>query len=260
MLRGEVPADHTYWAGRSGDAPYPFGTRLPAGAALPRPQPAWFHPVVPPEPPIPFDHTVLTADEHLIVVDKPHFLPSTSNGRIVRETVQTRLRIAYGADDIVPLHRLDRLTSGVLVCSRRASTRGRYQRLFQERGVEKLYRARVEGTPSVGEKWEMVRLPMIKDRGARQVRVGAGGVVTDTWLRRVGDTEVEVRPITGHTHQIRVVLNHLGTPIIGDDTYPCDRGLDLYDFSTPLQLRATRIAFDDPLTGRHRVFDAGGLS
>lgn len=260
VLRGMVPADRTYWAGRAGDSPFDWGTRLVAGAVLDRPQPAWFHPDVPPEPRIPFDYSVLHVDGDLIVVDKPGFLPSTSNGRIVRETVQTRLRREFGEDDIVPLHRLDRLTSGLLVCSRRAATRGAYQRLFQERGVNKLYRARVDGTPPVGEAWELVALPMIKRRGVRQVRVGDGGVDTRTWLRRIGDDEVEVRPITGHTHQIRVVLNHLGTPIIGDDTYPTDRGLDLHDYSTPLQLRATRLAFDDPLTGQHRVFDAGGLS
>lgn len=254
VLRDAVPDDHEYWAGSAGDAPFPWGTRLVAGTRLDRPQPAWFHPETPPEPAIPFDHTVLHADEDLIVVDKPSFLPSTSNGRIVRETVQTRLRVTYDEPEIVPLHRLDRLTSGVLVCSRRAATRASYQRLFQERAVDKLYRARVTGAVTVGETWEQVDLRMRKQRGVRQVSVADDGVDTRTWVRRVGATEVEVRPVTGFTHQIRVVLHHLGMPIAGDDTYPVDRGLALHDYSTPLRLRAVSVAFRDPFTSLGRAF------
>lgn len=254
VLRGVVPADRPYWAGAAGDSPFAFGQLLTPGTVLDRPVPAWFHPEIAPEPPIPFAHTVIHEDAELIVVDKPGFVASTSNGRIVRETVQTRLRISYGEDDIVPLHRLDRLTSGVLVCSRRRESRGAYQRLFQDRLVAKTYRARVHGPVTVGEDWQLVELPMLKTRGERQVQVVDGGVDTWTWLRRLSADEVEVRPVTGHTHQIRVVLHHLGTPIIGDDTYPVDRGLALYDFSSPLQLRAMSLAFDDPLSGRRRVF------
>lgn len=260
VLRGVVPADREYVAGAAGDAPFAHGERLVAGTVLDRPQPAWFQPDVPPEPEIPFRHTVVFADADLIVVDKPGFLPSTSNGRIVRETVQTRLRVDYGEDEIVPLHRLDRLTSGVLVCSRRAATRGSYQRLFQERRVDKHYLARVHGTVTVGEAWQLVELPMRKQPGARQVEVARGGTHTQTWLRAVGADLLEVRPVTGHTHQIRVVLNHLGMPIIGDDTYPHDRGLTLYDYSSPLALRAVSLRFDDPHSGRERVFHVERLT
>ncbi|MDO5032033.1 pseudouridine synthase [Corynebacterium sp.] len=255
MLRDVVPYGTDYWAGQAGDSPFAPGERLIPGTRLARPTLAWFYPEVPPEQPIPFEYTVLYEDSELIVVDKPHFLPTTSNGRIVRETLQTRLRVDYGEEGIVPLHRLDRLTAGVVVCSRNPATRGKYQRLFQDRGLRKHYRARVaepfffEGT---------VELAMYKPRGSRQVLVCEKGTPTqatstETYVCAHG-REVELQPRTGHTHQLRVVLNHLGHPILGDDTYPADRGLDLYDFSRPLQLVHERIEFTDPLSGEPRAF------
>ena len=119
----------------------------------------------PPEPPIPFHYEVLYADRDLIVVDKPHFLPTTSNGRIVRETVQTRLRVECGEDEIVPLHRLDRLTSGVVVCSRNPATRGAYQELFARRKVHKEYHALV--SPPLERAAGVVDLGMRKSRWRR---------------------------------------------------------------------------------------------
>ncbi len=217
---------------------------------LPGPTLAWYHPSVPSEEPIPFDYRVVYEDGDLIVVDKPHFLPTTSNGRIVRETLQTRLRVDFNEDSIVPLHRLDRLTSGLVLCSRNPHTRAAYQQLFQKRAVVKHYRAQVAAPFSFDG---TVRLGMRRARGERQVRVDSAGTPTVTRVRASGTT-ADVWPFTGHTHQIRVVLNHLGHPIVGDDTYPVDRGLDLYDFSTPLLLSHVALSFSDPVTGRKREF------
>lgn len=258
VLRGVVPADREYVAARAGDSPFPEGQRLMPGTMLARPVPAWCYPDVAPEPPIPFDYTVLHADRELIVVHKPHFLPTTSNGRIVRETLQTRLRVDFGEDDIVPLHRLDRLTAGVVLCSRNPATRAAYQRLFAERAVTKTYRAQLSA-PLDFQGW--VEMRMHKAPGQRVVsavdedaylREGIGKL-TRTWVDARSD-EALLRPVTGHTHQLRVVLHHLGAPIAGDDTYPVDRGLDLYDFSSPLRLVAEEITFRDPLSGNERQF------
>lgn len=250
MLNGIVPASHTYVAGEAGDSGFSPGTVLEPGTELPGPTLAWYHPDVPAEEPIPFDYSVLYADSDLIVADKPHFLPTTSNGRLVRETLQTRLRVDFGEEDIVPLHRLDRLTAGLVLCSRNPHTRGAYQRLFQDRAVAKHYQARLtaplfyDGT---------VRVGMRRERGERQILVDPAGTPTVTRLHAQGML-ADVYPLTGHTHQIRVVLNLLGHPIVGDDTYPVDRGLDLYDFSSPLQLEHTELSFRDPFTGRSRRF------
>lgn len=250
MLSGTVPASPQYWAAEAGDSPFAPGELLEPGTVLPRPVPAWFHPVVPAEPRIPFDYEVLFADRDLVVVDKPHFLPTTSNGRIVRETLQTRLRVDFREDDIVPLHRLDRLTAGVVVCSRNPATRGAYQRLFAERRIDKTYRARVEPACSYRG---IVKLGMRK--AGRQVVVDSAGTPTVTDVDGRGD-EVILRPRTGHTHQLRVVMNHLGSPIRGDDTYPVDTGLHLYDFSEPLELLAESITFEDPFTYTARGFSS----
>lgn len=251
VLHDHVPPGE-YYAARAGDSPFTPGERLIAGTPLARPTPAWTFPELGEETPIPFHYRVLHEDAELLVVDKPSFLPATANGRIQRETVQTRLRREYGEDATV-LHRLDRLTAGVLLCSRNPATRGSYQRLFAEHAVTKNYRALVSEPLDLPE-WTKVRLPMSKRPGGRQVRVDPNGTPTVTWVRGVG-TLVELQPVTGFTHQLRVVLAHLGAPIVGDDTYPVDRGLNLTDFTvTPLQLLAERLSFTDPVTSLPRVF------
>lgn len=252
MLRGIVPAHPQFYAGRAGDSPFSFGTVFPPGTALSRPVLAWYHPDVPDEEPIPFDYSVLHVDDDLIVVDKPHFLPTTSNGRLVRETLQTRLRRDFGEDDIVPLHRLDRLTSGVVLCSRSPDTRAAYQRIFLEGTAEKWYRG-IASAPLDIDDW--VSLPMLKVPGQRQVCVDSAGVMTHTFVKASG-VDVSMSPRTGHTHQLRVLLNHLGAPLLGDDTYPEDRGLDLYDFSEPLALQHHQISFTDPISGARRRFSS----
>lgn len=250
VLRDRVPLEGEYWAARAGDSPFPEGTLLPAGASLPRPIPAWYHPFVPPEDPIPFGYTVVHADDDIIVADKPHFLPTTTNGRLQRETLQTRLRVDFGEDDIVPLHRLDRLTAGLVICSRNPATRAAYQRIFLEGRAVKRYRGIVKQPLFCDEE---IRLPMHKPRGSRQVLVADNGTPTSTYVRAAG-REVTMWPRTGHTHQLRVLLNHLGCPLIGDDTYPTPRPLDLYDFSRPLSLPHETISFIDPLSHSERQF------
>ncbi|WP_029088091.1 pseudouridine synthase [Brevibacterium album] len=101
----------------------------------------FFHRDFPPEERLPVEIGVVHEDAELLVVDKPHFLASTPNGRFVRECAVTRLRVERDEPDLVAIHRLDRVTAGLLVLSRRPETRGAYQTLFQERLIRKTYRA-----------------------------------------------------------------------------------------------------------------------
>jgi len=226
-----------------------------------------FHKPFPAEERIPFEIDVVHEDDDLLVVDKPHFLASTPNGAFVRECVMTRLRAERGEDDIVAIHRLDRVTGGLLALSRRPETRGAYQKLFQEKRIRKTYRA-LAHLPGAGElplgledgepRERFSRL--LKVSGDRAVREIEGEPNAHTTIRlieaRGGVGEFELTPHTGKTHQLRVHMNGLGMPLVGDPVYPRDLGPDPYDFSDPLRLLATTLEFADPLTGEPRRFDS----
>lgn len=250
MVLHDVVPPGEFFAAPAGDSPFTPGALLDPGTTLHRPTPAWTFPDTSGEPEIPFHYDVLYEDARLVVIDKPCFLPSTSNGRLIRHTVETRVRAQFG-EEVTPIHRLDRLTSGVLVCARQADTRGVYQQLFARREVRKRYLARVRGEVEPG----LYEVPMTKVAGKRQVRLGEG-TWTSTSISVVEPGTVLLEPHTGFTHQLRALLNYLGAPIVGDDTYPVDKGLALDDFSTPLQLLASEISFMDPIDGTPRKIRA----
>ncbi|MET0131216.1 MAG: pseudouridine synthase, partial [Stenotrophomonas chelatiphaga] len=93
------------------------------------------------EPVIPFAERIVHHDAHLLVADKPHFLPVVPAGGHVQQTLLARLVAATGNTDLVPLHRLDRLTAGLVLFSTRPDSRDAYQRLFRERRIDKVYEA-----------------------------------------------------------------------------------------------------------------------
>src|SRR5215204_2585332 len=90
---------------------------------------------------IPFVEDVLYRNEHIIVADKPHFLPVIPSGRFLHETLLVRLRKQHAIEDLAPIHRLDRETAGVVLFSLNAKTRGHYTSLFRNRTVRKVYEA-----------------------------------------------------------------------------------------------------------------------
>ncbi|MFT4298115.1 MAG: pseudouridine synthase [Aeromicrobium sp.] len=218
----------------------------------------WFHREFADEPVVPGEMPVLFRDERIVVVDKPPFLATIPRGGHVRQSVQARLRRELDLPELQPVHRLDRLTSGVLVLATQRRWRGVYQSLFQRREVVKTYLALAAHDPSMSFPL-VVRNHLRKDRGVWQVREVRGMPPNAETLiemdRVLGEWAVyRLRPETGRTHQLRVHLAGLGLPIVGDPLYP--RVLDVAsdDFSSPLQLLASEIAFDDPVAGRPRRF------
>lgn len=265
ILRDRVPDDgRVYVAAAAGDSPYAAGTTLVPGAVLPTPTPAWTHPHLPAEPQwlLDVDVPVVAETPDALVIDKPHGLPSTPNGRLLRATVQSLLRVRRNEPDLVAVHRLDRWTGGLLVLSRRPETRGFLQTQFQRREVGKVYRAIAPDLSwlSVGRE-QLVKLRMLKVKDDPQVRIvrsasAPRSVMTTTLiekLRRVraaggrqmlaGEQwEYRLQPRTGHTHQLRALMNHLGAPIMADDTYPVYRPLSLEERpEVPLRLRAVAL-------------------
>jgi len=209
------------------------------------------------EPRVPFEIDVLHEDDDLLVVDKPHFLATTPRGVNVVETVLVRLRESTGIDQLSPAHRLDRLTAGVLVLTKRAAVRGVYQTLFQRRAVTKVYEAVAPVVPGL-ELPRVLRSRIVKTPGVMAAFEVDGEVnaetlveLTRTWHAADGTERglYRLTPRTGKTHQLRLHLATLGAPIVGDDLYPTvlERARD--DFSTPLQLLARSLAFTDPLSG-----------
>jgi len=211
----------------------------------------------PAEPRVPFEIDVLHRDENLLVVDKPHFLATTPRGSWVTETAVVRLRKELDLPELSPVHRLDRLTAGVLVFTVRREARRAYQMLFDRRLVEKEYEAIAPAAPRLDFPRE-VRSRIVKERGVLQAREVDGPVNAVTSIDVVdtaGDrARYRLRPETGRTHQLRVHMNSLGIPILGDNLYPEVYEVGPQDYSNPLQLLARSLSFHDPITGRPTRF------
>ena len=221
----------------------------------------WTYRTPEPEIPVPFRIEVLHSGDRLVVVDKPHFLATTPRAGHVTETALVRLRRDLAMEDLAPAHRLDRLTAGVLVFTAGPAYRGVYQDLFAARRVAKTYLAVApapDGTPEVQERSSRI----LKTRGVLQGLEVDGEPDAHTRItllatRGSGTARIgldRLQPTTGRTHQLRVHMNALGTPILGDDLYPDILDVKPDDFSDPLQLLAESIAFTDPVSGEERCF------
>ncbi|MCU0233979.1 MAG: pseudouridine synthase [Thermoanaerobaculales bacterium] len=201
------------------------------------------------EPPVRTDFRVVWRDDELIVVDKPPHLPVTPGGPWVRNCLLHLLARATGSRELAPLHRLDRLTSGLVLFSCDRRSRGRWaQALQEEGGAEKVYTAVCE--PRCGElpqsatlEHHIARSP---DAFWRQVVVGdrAPNSRSEIELLETGAglAAYRVRPVTGRKHQIRVQLAAVGLPILGDPIYGTRPFHDPADLATRMWLDAHVLA------------------
>lgn len=218
----------------------------------------WFHRDLRDEPEVPGEVTVLHQDERIVVVDKPPFLSSIPRGNHVLQSVVVRMREALGLPELSPVHRLDRVTSGVLMLATEQRWRAPYQGLFAGGPVEKTYRALAPWREDLSLPCT-VRNHLQNPRGSFQVEVVADAPVNaETRIeveKRRGDLAVyRLLPRTGRTHQLRKHLHDLGIPIVNDPVYPDVLDVSIDDFSSPLQLLASELAFVDPVDGTARRF------
>ncbi|WP_086736062.1 RluA family pseudouridine synthase [Streptomyces glaucescens] len=229
------------------------------GAAVPADAPyrpgmfVWFHRELPEEVPVPFPLRIVHRDEHIVVVDKPHFLATTPRGSHVAETALARLRRELGIPTLGAAHRLDRLTAGLVLFTVRPQERGAYQTLFRDRLVRKEYEAIAPYDPALALP-RTLRSRIIKERGSLTAVEVAGepNAVSRIELleHRDGLGRYRLLPGTGQTHQLRVHMNALGLPILGDPLYPVVADpVPAGDFRDPLQLLARELEFTDPVTG-----------
>ena len=238
------------------------------------------------EPVLPFQAKVIFQDDHLVVADKPHFMPVTPGGRYVQQSLLVQLKHQLNLPELSPLHRIDRETAGLVLFSVRAQDRNAYQELFRLQQVEKTYEA-IAGAPETSARplqFPLVyRSMMLEDSQFFRMREVASlehqdssEFNSETWMdcvERLHTHLIEsthdnasatplarylLKPVTGQRHQLRVHMNALGLPLMNDQFYPevlRDANED-DDFNAPLQLLARAIAFKDPVTGTSKSFQS----
>jgi tRNA pseudouridine32 synthase/23S rRNA pseudouridine746 synthase len=214
---------------------------------------------VPNETPIPVREAILYADEHLVVADKPHFLPVTPAGEYVEQTLLRRLIRTLDNPDLVPLHRIDRHTAGLVLFSANKQTRSAYQALFPTRQIEKRYEAIAPALahltfPCVHKSRLVDGEPFFRMQEAE------GPANTETRVevseRRGEHWRYALFPVTGKKHQLRVHMAALGAGICNDPFYPNVIKDAVDDYDNPLKLLAQGLRFTDPVTGQERVFES----
>ncbi|WP_040794493.1 RluA family pseudouridine synthase [Nocardia higoensis] len=228
------------------DAPY-----VPGGAV-------WFHRDLPDEVDVPFEITVVHRDDTVLVVDKPHFLATIPRGQHIRQTALVRLREQLGLPDLIPAHRLDRVTAGLILFVVDPARRGAYQTMFHKRTVRKQYEAIAPYDPQLSLP-RTVRSRIVKEKHVLAAQEVEGEPNAETLVEliehRDGLGRYRLSPHTGRTHQLRLHMNGLGVPILGDDFYPVLTDKPVDDFTRPLQLLASVLEFTDPVTGATRRFE-----
>ncbi|CCK75926.1 Pseudouridine synthase [Oleispira antarctica RB-8] len=220
------------------------------------------------EPIIPFQETILFQDQHLLVAYKPHFLAVTPGGAYINECLQNRLRRRTGIKTLQALHRLDRVTAGLVLFSVNPDTRHLYHDVFKTRQIHKTYQAIANVSDAenlIGQEWD-VKNRIVQSEPRFLMRVAdteedseiASKANSHSIIRCLkhakGKALFELNPITGKTHQLRLHMQTLGWPILNDKYYPQLQPLSADEYSAPLQLLAKELKFIDPVIQQPRCF------
>lgn len=174
---------------------------------------------------------IIHEDDHVVVFNKPAGVLTHSKGEVNEEfTIAEYMRGLQkdGDDTNRPgiVHRLDRDTSGIIICAKDRETKGMLQKQFQDRRAKKTYLAVVVGRPKLDE----AKLDLPIERNPKKPamhRIGVNGKAAQTTYKVLASNSkysvVELKPETGRTHQLRVHMAYVGTPIVGDRLYGSEK-------------------------------------
>lgn len=203
------------------------------------------------------------ADGQLLVIDKPAGLLCVP-GRGADKADCLSARVAALYPDALVVHRLDMATSGLVLMARGADMQRRLSLAFAQREVGKRYEAvaagRLQAASTAGD-WDVIDLPIAADWPNRPLRIidpGRGQPSITRWRvlghdHETGTTRVELEPVTGRTHQLRVHLKALGHPILGDALYAPPA---VADAAPRLLLHACGLRLAHPRTGEPMEFSS----
>lgn len=207
---------------------------------------------------IPFQEKILYSNEHILVACKPHFLPVTPGGPYVTETLINRLQKRTGKSWLSPINRIDRGTAGLVLISTNKATRGLYQQLFMQGLVQKTYLSVVNFPASISRTEWLVenRIEQGEPWFRMQIRQGKVNARSRILLLKTRDSRalLQLHPMTGKKHQLRIHLSSLGLPIRNDRYYPTLLAESDDDYTHPLQLLSKTIKFQDPISGTEMSF------
>ena len=212
------------------------------------------------EPLIPLQEKILFQNDEFLVACKPPFLPVIPSGPYINECLLNRLRRETGNNDLVPLHRIDRETSGLVLFSMNKATRGLYGELFRTGTIEKTYEALSDAThcPSA-DNWT-VENRLVDAEVWFRTKVVPGVVNARSRIKLVDFknnlAHFLLYPLTGKKHQLRVHMSGLGFRIMNDRYYPELLPKQEDDLENPLQLIARKVKFKDPVSGNEMEFES----
>ncbi|WP_072660186.1 pseudouridine synthase [Mariprofundus micogutta] len=213
------------------------------------------------EHPIPFEEQIVFHNENILVADKPHFLPVTPSGSYVNECLLHRLRRKTGLNHLVPVHRLDRETAGLVLFTCKEHNRRQWFELFRHRKINKCYEAVATLPAHSDQRYWLIESRIERGEPRLRFRNTEGEINARSRIRLMETrgklAKLELEPITGKTHQLRLHLGLIGSHIIGDRLYPefnPPENPPRYD--RPLQLLAKKLNFTDPNSGEFLSFES----
>lgn len=198
---------------------------------------------------------IIYEDSYVVVIDKPTGIISHARGKFWQEAsvasfIRDKVKDNNGVRGGI-VHRLDRATSGVMICAKDEQTLKFLQKQFHDRQVIKKYVAIVEGVPEHSE--ATIEAPITRNlRDPKRFKVSSSGKIATTDYRVVNTNDayslLELTPRTGRTHQLRLHLKHINKPIVGDDLYGGEKASRLMLHACQLHIRLPN--------GEHKEFKA----